>query len=125
MQQQNKKYMFNLCHVQGPSCDNVCETVGLLANFWRIPVISFGCWGDDLANRKDYGTLVRTTGSFNDIGKFFKRIMQIYNWKRVTLVTGLQAAWMKAVTSLTVQCACVFYSFTLPFCHPSCLGSGM
>ncbi|XP_041371526.1 atrial natriuretic peptide receptor 3-like [Gigantopelta aegis] len=89
--------------VIGPSCDNVCESVGLLASRWRIPVISFGCWSDELTNREDYGTLVRTTGSFNEIGVFFMSIMQVYRWKRVTLVTGLQAAWMKAVASLTLE----------------------
>ena len=109
------EYMFKLCLVQGPSCDNVCESVGLLASIWRIPVISFGCWSDDLDNREDYGTLLRTTGSFNDIGVFFKSIMQNYKWKRVTLVTGPQTAWMKAVASLTVQCTVVFRSFRLSF----------
>ncbi|XP_041371524.1 atrial natriuretic peptide receptor 1-like [Gigantopelta aegis] len=82
--------------VIGPSCDNVCESIGLLAGRWQVPVLSFGCYSDDLSNRKDYPTLLRMTGSFTEIGDFLRNIMLYFEWKRVTLVIGRDSAWLRA-----------------------------
>ncbi|XP_041371531.1 atrial natriuretic peptide receptor 3-like [Gigantopelta aegis] len=90
-------------HLRGPSCDDVCESVGLLASRWHLPVISFGCWSDILSNRDEFATLLRTTGSFGEIGTFVRNIMKFFSWKRVTLVTGPQAAWLSAVVNISID----------------------
>ncbi|XP_041371527.1 atrial natriuretic peptide receptor 1-like [Gigantopelta aegis] len=88
--------------VIGPSCDDVCESVGLLASRWHLPVISFGCWSDNLSNRDEFATLLRTTGSFGEIGFFVRNIMKFFSWERVTLVTGPQSAWLSAVVNISM-----------------------
>ena len=67
-----------------------------------MPVISFGCFSDDLSNREEYPTLLRMTGSFRQVGVFLRSVMTYFKWMRITLVIGPESAWLRAAEDLLV-----------------------
>ncbi|KAL5010593.1 hypothetical protein ScPMuIL_012898 [Solemya velum] len=77
----------------GPVCDSVCEPAGRLAGKWNIPMVSYGCAGQELSNRKLYPTFSRTSPTYRNVVFFLEAILKHYSWDRVTLVQGPQNIW--------------------------------
>ncbi|BFZ10892.1 hypothetical protein BsWGS_13930 [Bradybaena similaris] len=84
----------------GPSCDNVCETAGLLAGRWSIPMVSYGCEETKLSNQSLYPTFARTTSSFDKMTGFLKDVLNHYGWNRVMLVTTSAQVWLETEAEL-------------------------
>ena len=45
----------------GAACSTVCQPVGLLAASWNIPMVSYFCGSESLADKETYPTFTRTS----------------------------------------------------------------
>ncbi|GFR81018.1 guanylate cyclase, partial [Elysia marginata] len=81
--------------LNGPACDSVCETAGLLAGRWAVPMISYGCEDSKLSDRTLYPTFFRTTSKFTAMTGFLEDVLTYFNWEQVTLVTTDNRVWIE------------------------------
>ncbi|XP_059145756.1 resact receptor-like [Physella acuta] len=79
----------------GPSCEEVCETAGLLIGRWGIPMVSYGCEESTLLNKETYPTFLRTSGSYVAMAGFIKDILVHFGWSRLLLVTTSSKIWQE------------------------------
>ena len=80
----------------GPRCSIVCKPVGLLAAAWNIPQISDRCISSVLSNKKMYPTFTSVRGQTKALSKIFQNIFQIFDWRRITIVTSDYAVFKLA-----------------------------
>ncbi|CAG5122007.1 unnamed protein product, partial [Candidula unifasciata] len=87
----------------GPSCDNVCETAGLLAGRWGIPMVSYGCEESKLSDQTLYPTFARLVAVvFDKMTGFLEDVLHHYGWERVMLVTTSAQVWLETEADLLV-----------------------
>ncbi len=77
----------------GPACSDGCKSVSYLANHWNIPIISYSCGSEELSNKKEFPTFVRTVGVYTKSGDIFVRLMKWYGWDRIAILTPTSAIW--------------------------------
>jgi hypothetical protein len=77
----------------GPGCDGICESSGMLAAEWNVPMISWGCASIHLSNKDFYPTFARTVGPYTKVSKMFRRILEYYNWTRCAVAASTQGFW--------------------------------
>ena len=70
----------------GDGCDTVCETVGLLASHWRLPMITWGCGSALLTDMKYYDTLARVVGPYPRTITILMELLKAYGWNRVSVL---------------------------------------
>ncbi|RUS89122.1 hypothetical protein EGW08_003130 [Elysia chlorotica] len=80
---------------KGPACETVCETAGLLAGRWSVPMITYGCEDSKLSDRTQYPTFFRTTSKFNAMTGFLEDVLAYFEWNHVTLVTSDNRVWIE------------------------------
>ncbi|XP_064638662.1 atrial natriuretic peptide receptor 1-like isoform X2 [Lineus longissimus] len=83
----------NLHAFIGPGCDVICESSGMLAAEWNVPMISWGCVSIHLSDKDTYPTLARTVGPHTKVSKMFRRIMEYYNWTRLGIAASTELTW--------------------------------
>ncbi|XP_077870368.1 atrial natriuretic peptide receptor 2-like [Saccoglossus kowalevskii] len=77
----------------GPSCSAVCRHVARLGVFYNIPTFSPLCSDNEMRDKTVFKTLVRTVGPQSSNGKFMAAVSQLFNWKRVAIVTDDYLVW--------------------------------
>ena len=81
----------------GPYCTDGCQPSGLLAAFFKKPMISYSCSGTDLSDKKLYPTFARTImQARSSPGTFIEKfglVMDEFRWNRITLIVSRKAAW--------------------------------
>ncbi len=87
----------------GPSCNDVCLSVGLLAGRWGLPLVSYGCESDVLLDKTKYPTFLSSTGSFTEMSSFLEETMRHFGWTHVTLVSSTESVWVEAIAKLEVR----------------------
>eukprot|EP00794_Sanderia_malayensis_P016937 gene16937-18644_t len=87
----------NIHAIIGPACSDGCKAVGYLANHWNIPIVSYGCGSEQLSDKELFPTFVRTVGVYSKSGDIFVRLMNLYKWDRIAILTPTSAIW----TSIT------------------------
>ncbi|KAK3755812.1 hypothetical protein RRG08_010415 [Elysia crispata] len=93
-----KFFLHGIC--ASPVCDSVCETAGLLAGRWSVPMISYGCEDSKLSDREQYPTFFRTTSKFTAMAGFLEDILTYFQWDHVTLVTTDNRVWIETEEEL-------------------------
>ena len=83
----------------GPVCSVVCEPAGYLANYWRKPMISFGCQSDKLSDKSVYPTFARTFGRTLN-GPVYLRFLQTMNYKQVAIFSAHESVWISLAASI-------------------------
>jgi ABC-type branched-subunit amino acid transport system substrate-binding protein len=92
----------NLHAFIGPGCDTICESAGMLAAEWNVPMISWGCASSHLSNKDDYPTFARTLGPWTKVSNMLLRIMQYYSWKRLSIVASTEVVWQLTAHDIKV-----------------------
>ena len=77
----------------GPACSGGCKAVAYLANHWNLPIISYGCGSEELSDKKSFPTFARTVGVYSKSGDIFVRLMKLYNWDRIAIITPTAFVW--------------------------------
>lgn len=72
----------------GPSCSVSCIALSHLATAWNIPVISFGCGAEELADKALFPTFVRAKPMVSAIMEVHLKLLQINNWRSIALVSS-------------------------------------
>ncbi|CAJ0928799.1 unnamed protein product, partial [Mesorhabditis belari] len=73
----------------GPYCATELESVAKMANFWNIPLISYGASTTALSDRNIYKTLARVSSkNTNAIAEATVALLMHYNWTRVAIATN-------------------------------------
>lgn len=93
----------NLNALIGGYCDVVCEPVGLLAGYWNIPILSYGCSSSKLSNKNDYPTLARTVGPYTKLGPMFIGLSRYFNWRRIAIIASSENVWQLTAFELKVE----------------------
>ncbi|XP_064629310.1 atrial natriuretic peptide receptor 3-like [Lineus longissimus] len=70
----------------GPACSSVCRMVARLAAFVNIPCFAGVCQDSEMLNKKEFTTLVRFMGTFEKTGYAFYKVLQRFNWHRVSII---------------------------------------
>ncbi|XP_065672659.1 atrial natriuretic peptide receptor 1 isoform X4 [Hydra vulgaris] len=82
----------------GPYCSDGCTPSGLLAAYFKKPMISYSCTSQDLSEKKLYPTFARTVmearSSPITFYEKFALLMSEFRWKRITLIVSQKAAWV-------------------------------
>ncbi|XP_014664127.1 PREDICTED: gamma-aminobutyric acid type B receptor subunit 1-like [Priapulus caudatus] len=87
----------------GPGCDVVCETAGLLASAWNMPIVSWGCTSNHLSDKDAYNTLARVVGPFTSVAPIGVAVMHRWRWKRVGILAAADVSWQLTAETLKVQ----------------------
>lgn len=70
----------------GPACSPGCQSAGLLASEWNLPMISYVSASPSMSDHKTYNTFTRTNGPLSQQADAFFAIMKNFEWKRFSLV---------------------------------------
>ena len=91
----------------GPYCSDGCTPSGLIAGFYKVPMITYSCSTPDLSVKKDYPTTARTFAyARTDEGILIKNtleLMKIFGWKRFTVITEIADPWSTIAKSFLKQ----------------------
>ena len=102
----------------GDGCDSVCETVGLLASHWQIPMITWGCGSVLLTDMDYYDTLARVVGPYPRTVKILDKLFEEYKWKRVSTVYTFLS--FRIINSVYIIISCLFHCLCfIPFSFSS------
>ncbi|XP_077987402.1 atrial natriuretic peptide receptor 1-like [Glandiceps talaboti] len=77
----------------GPLCSPVCRLTARLAVYYNIPTFSGICSSNEMLNKNEFTTLVRTFGPQFKLGAFFKSICDTFNWKRISIINDEFLIW--------------------------------
>ena len=77
----------------GAGCDTVCEPVGLLATYWNLPMVSWGCQSHSLSSKEDYPTTARTVGSHDKVASAVASLWEHYGWSEGSILASTEKIW--------------------------------
>lgn len=81
----------------GPHCSDSCAPAGLLAAYFKKPMISHSCSATDLSNKDIYPTFARTIfyarSDKENMLKALSNVMDLYKWKLISLIVSKKFAW--------------------------------
>lgn len=84
----------------GPYCSDGCVPSGLLAAYYKEPMISYSCSSKELSNKLLYPTFARTATfartSEEQLTKSLAALMREFKWTKVTLIVSSQPGWHPA-----------------------------
>ncbi|XP_070537440.1 atrial natriuretic peptide receptor 1-like [Ptychodera flava] len=72
----------------GPYCTSVCRHTARLAAYYNIPTFSPICSGNEMMDKDEFPTLIRTYGSQYKQGGFFRAICDAFTWGRFSIISG-------------------------------------
>ena len=82
----------------------MCEPVGYMARVKRIPVVSFGCDLQRFSDKQLFPTFVRTYGGTGQRrSPAFVKLMEEFDFQRVSLCYGPEALMISTITSIRDQ----------------------
>ncbi|RDD43673.1 Atrial natriuretic peptide receptor 1 [Trichoplax sp. H2] len=70
----------------GPACSPGCQSAGLLASEWNLPMISYVSTSPAMSDHTTYNTFVRTNGPLSQQADAFFAIMQNFAWGQFSLI---------------------------------------
>lgn len=71
----------------GEGCSPVCQTYGLLASAWNVPVISYDCYLPELSNKSIYTTSARLSSSSFVYSSLVDKIFFHFDWTRIAIIS--------------------------------------
>lgn len=80
------KMTYNVVAVIGPSCSAPCQSAGLLAAQWNIPLVGYVAQALELSDKSTYNTFVRSNPSISIFSRPMLTLLQRYNWTTVGLL---------------------------------------
>ncbi|XP_070537437.1 atrial natriuretic peptide receptor 1-like [Ptychodera flava] len=72
----------------GPGCSSVCRHTARLAVYYNLPTFTGACTGNEMLDKGDFTTLIRTYGSQYKLGGFFKSVCEAFNWRRISIISS-------------------------------------
>ena len=73
--------------ILGDVCSSVCQTAGLLAAAWNVPIISFLCTLTSLSDKTIYPTFARVGGTTATVIPIAKHFFKYFNWTRIAIIS--------------------------------------
>ena len=99
----------------GDACSVVCYPASLLASAWNIPIISWGCTQQSLSDKTTHPTFSRVSPSGEDKVMILTKIVIMFGWKRVGLISDLSQLYKemskRLLSELRQRNITVFYYF--------------
>jgi len=87
----------NYAAIIGPYCSDGCKPSGLIAGYYKVPMITYSCSTPDLSSKKDYPTTARTFAYARTDEKILIKntleLMKLYGWKIFTVITEIAEPW--------------------------------
>ncbi|XP_077866132.1 atrial natriuretic peptide receptor 3-like, partial [Saccoglossus kowalevskii] len=77
----------------GPLCSTVCRLTARLAVYYNLPTFSSICTDNEMLNKDEFTTLVRTYGPQFKLGNFFRSICDAFNWKIISVINDDFVIW--------------------------------
>ncbi|XP_067931824.1 speract receptor-like isoform X2 [Watersipora subatra] len=75
----------NVSAIIGPAFQ--CKSEAMIASIFNRAMISYYCSSAEVSNKEDYPTFARTKGTDFNIAIALIRLLNHYNWRKVTIVT--------------------------------------
>eukprot|EP00795_Rhopilema_esculentum_P006236 gene6236-11647_t len=97
----------NFSVIIGPYCSKSCVPSGLIAAFYKVPMITYSCSTTELSNKKEYPTTARTLSYARTDEKILisntLMLMKKFNWEIFTLITEISEPWLSISKSFLKQ----------------------
>ena len=77
---------FDVIAFIGPACSPGCQSAGLLASEWNLPMISYVSTSPAMSDHKIYNTFARTNGPLSQQADAFYAIMKNFGWQHFSLI---------------------------------------
>lgn len=84
----------------GPGCDEVCRAGGLLASYWNVPMVSWGCTSSTLTDTERYPTFARTVGSLTQVAPLVAAVIKHWQWRNACILTSTNAMWQHTAKAI-------------------------
>ncbi|XP_014672101.1 PREDICTED: gamma-aminobutyric acid type B receptor subunit 1-like [Priapulus caudatus] len=84
----------------GPGCDDVCQSAGLLAAHWNVPMVSWGCTSSALTAGDRYPTFARTVGTLTLAAPMVTAILKHWRWRNACILTSTNVNWERAAKAI-------------------------
>ncbi|XP_077987401.1 atrial natriuretic peptide receptor 1-like [Glandiceps talaboti] len=97
----------------GPLCSLACRLTARLAVFYNLPTFTGICSSNEMQNKNEFTTLIRTFGPMYKMGAFFKSICDTFGWDRVAIIHDDFTTWQ--ITSAGIKLALEEANFTIPY----------
>ena len=90
--------MYRVAGVIGPDCSAPCQSAGLLASQWNIPLVGYVAQTLALSDKTVYNTFVRSNPFFGLVSRPMVMLMKRYNWTTVGVI--IDQSFLQIVTSV-------------------------
>lgn len=87
----------NYSVIIGPYCSDGCKPSGLIAGYYKVPMLTYSCSTPDLSDKTDYPTTARTLAYARTDEKILLsntlQLMKVFGWKIFTVITEIAEPW--------------------------------
>ncbi|XP_070538177.1 atrial natriuretic peptide receptor 1-like [Ptychodera flava] len=97
----------------GPLCSLACRLTARLAVFYNLPTFSGICSSNEMQNKDEFKTLIRTFGPMYKMGAFFKSICDTLGWDLISIIRDDFTTW--EITSEGIKLAVEEANFTVSY----------